>query len=76
MKNQTFIRVIDLVIVVALVSTACGINIISPVTKIKTEATKIVDIQVPLPEASSGVELNLDFLAGETSGTFSLPICR
>jgi hypothetical protein len=37
----------------------------SPVTKIKTHATKIVDIQAPLPEASSEVVLSLNFLAGD-----------
>jgi hypothetical protein len=45
---------------------ACGINIKSPVTKIKTGPTQKVDIQVPMPEDSStGVELNLEFVAGE-----------
>jgi hypothetical protein len=51
-------------LVMALVSLSCGISL--PVTQIKTGPTQTVDIQVPLPEEpSSGVELNLEFVAGE-----------
>jgi hypothetical protein len=54
------------VLTLALVSVACGGNLDLPVTQIKTGPTQTVDIQVPMPEEpSAGVELNLEFLAGE-----------
>jgi hypothetical protein len=50
----------------ALVSMACGVNLNLPVAQIKTGPTQTVDIQVPMPEEPpAGVELNLEFLAGE-----------
>ena len=59
-------HILTAAVVLALVTLACGINIKSPVTKIKTGPTQKVDIQVPMPEDSStGVELNLEFVAGE-----------
>jgi hypothetical protein len=65
MKNQTFIRILAVSIVVALVSTACGFKPKSSVAKIVTGPTKGVEIEVPLPQSPSGVELNLNFLAGD-----------
>ena len=57
-------RIFAVALVLALVIMACGINL--PVTQIKTGPTQTVDIQVPMPaEGSTGVELNLEFLAGE-----------
>ena len=51
---------------VSLVTSACGANIKSPLMNIKTGPTQTVDIQVPMPEEpSTGVELNLEFVAGE-----------
>ena len=51
-------------LVAALVSLSCGINL--PVTQIKTGPTQKVDLQVPMPEGpATGVELNLEFVAGE-----------
>jgi len=59
-------HILTAAVVLALVTLACGINIKSPDTKIKTGPTQTVDIQVPMPEESSaGVELNLEFVAGE-----------
>jgi hypothetical protein len=50
----------------ALVTLACGMTLKSPVTNIQTGPAQTVDIQVPMPEEpSSGVELNLEFVAGE-----------
>ncbi len=64
--NNNSCRIFSAALVLALVTMACGINISAPVTKIKTGPTQKVDIQVPLPgEQSTGVELNLEFLAGE-----------
>jgi hypothetical protein len=54
------------VLVLALVSTACGAKLKSPVTSIKTGPTQTVDIQVPMPAGpANSVELNLEFAAGE-----------
>lgn len=59
-------RILAAALVLVLVTMACGINIKSPVARIKTGPTQTVDIQVPMPEGpSSGVELNLEFVAGE-----------
>jgi hypothetical protein len=65
MKNQTFIRILAVSIVVALVSTACGFKPKSSVAKIVTGPINSVEIEVPLPQALSRVELNLNFLAGD-----------
>lgn len=63
-KNR--IHIFAAVFVLAMVSTACGLNIKSPVTQIKTGPTQTVDIRVPMPgEASTGSDLNLEFLAGK-----------
>jgi hypothetical protein len=57
-------RIFAVALVLALVTMACGLNL--PVTQIKTGPTQTVDIRVPMPEeGSTGVELNLEFLAGE-----------
>jgi hypothetical protein len=59
-------RILAAVLLLALVSMACGVNINVPVTSIKTGPTQSVDIQVPMPEApATGVELNLEFVAGQ-----------
>ena len=68
MNNRTSnrIRILAAVLVLALVTTACSINIKLPVTKINTGPTQTVEIQVPMPaEPSTGVGLNLEFVAGE-----------
>ena len=64
MKN--IFRFLVAAFVLALVTTACGANIKSPLMNIKTGPTQTVDIRVPMPiEPSTGVELNLEFVAGE-----------
>jgi hypothetical protein len=64
MKNMT--RFICIAGILAVISTACGAKIKSPLTSIKTGPTQTVDIHVPMLESSSnGVELNLEFAAGE-----------
>lgn len=68
MNKHTGKRICILVaaLVLAQVTVACGFNFNQPVTKIETGPTQTVDIQVPMPEeTSTGVELNLEFLAGE-----------
>lgn len=68
MNNRIRNRVCTLAAVFALVlvSSACGANPKLPLTQIKTGPTQTVDIQVPLPAGSStGVALNLQFLAGD-----------
>jgi len=68
MNNRTSnrIRILAAALVLALVAMACSININLPVTKIKTGPTQTVEIQVPMPaEPSTGVGLNLEFVAGE-----------
>jgi len=63
MKNPN--RILAAALVLAMVTLACGINLKSPITQIKTGPTQTVDIQIPLPEEpSSGVTLNLEFVAG------------
>jgi len=60
------IHILAAAIVLAIVAMACGLNINLPVTQIKTGPTQTVDIQVPMPaDPSAGVELNLEFMAGE-----------
>jgi hypothetical protein len=64
MNNRN--RILAAALALVLVTMACGVNVKSPVTKIKTGPTQIVDIQVPMPEEpSTGVELNLEFVAGD-----------
>ena len=54
------------VIVLALILTACSANIELPLTQIETGPIQTVDIRVPLPEEPpAGVELNLEFMAGD-----------
>jgi len=68
MNNRTNhrIRILAAALVLGLVTLACGFNINLPVTQIKTGPTQTVDLQVPMPaDPSSGVELNLEFMAGE-----------
>lgn len=64
MNNRKHIFAAALILV--MVATACGVNIKSPVTSIKTGPTQTVDIQVPMPaQPVTSVELNLEFVAGE-----------
>ena len=58
-------RVFSLFILLALVTSACGLNMKSPVTNITTGPTQTIDVQVPLPEAQTGVELYLEFVSGD-----------
>jgi hypothetical protein len=59
-------RILIAALILALVSMACGFNIKAPITQVKIGTLQGVEIQIPLPEESStGVELNLEFLAGE-----------
>lgn len=59
-------RILATVLVLSLVTGACGVNIQSPVTSVQTGPTQTVDIQVPMPAGSAtSVELNLEFAAGE-----------
>jgi hypothetical protein len=68
MNNRTsnLVRILAAALMLALVTMACGININPSVTQIKTGFIQGVEIQVPMPEEpSTGVELNLEFVAGE-----------
>jgi hypothetical protein len=59
-------RIFAATLVLALVTMACGANSKVFLSQIKTGPTQKVDIQVPLPEEpSTGVELNLEFIAGD-----------
>lgn len=59
-------RILAAALLLALVTLACGIHVNLPVTHIITGPTQSVDIQVPMPEEpSTGVGLNLEFLAGD-----------
>jgi len=59
-------RIITAALVLALVTLACGLSIKPPITQIKTGPSQTVDIQVLMPkETSTGVELNLEFVAGD-----------
>jgi hypothetical protein len=68
MNNRTSIRVriLAAALALALVTLACGLNFSLPVSRIKTGPTQTVELQVPMPaDPSAGVELNLEFMAGE-----------
>lgn len=67
MNNRNFTnRIFTVIVVLTLVSMACGCNLNSTVTNIKTGPTQIVDIQIPMPEeAPTGVALTLEFVGGE-----------
>ena len=68
MNNHTIClsRILAAALVLALVIAACGANIKAPVTQIEIGPTQTIDIQVPMPEGpATGVELNLEFAAGE-----------
>jgi hypothetical protein len=59
-------RILAAALILILVTTACGTKINLAGSKIETGPTQTVDIQVPMPEdTSTGVELNLEFAAGE-----------
>lgn len=62
--NNRINRILTAALTLILVTLACGFK--PPVTQIKTGALQGVEIQVPLPEESTtGVELNLEFVAGD-----------
>lgn len=61
-----FVCILAAAIVAVLITTACGGNTLKPVSQVKTGPTQTVDIKVPIPLGQvNGVELNLEFLAGE-----------
>jgi hypothetical protein len=62
---QTLIDILAATLVLGLVSLACAkLNL--PITQIKTGPTQTEEIQIPTPkESSSGVVLNLEFIAGD-----------
>jgi len=62
--NKRINRILAAALIMSFVTMACGISL--PVTQIKTGSIQGVEIQVPMPEeASTGVELNLEFVAGD-----------
>jgi N-terminal domain of toast_rack, DUF2154 len=68
MNNRTNPRsgILAAALILALATLACSLSASLPVTQIKTGPTRTVDIQIPMPkEPSTGVELNLEFMAGE-----------
>jgi hypothetical protein len=70
MNNHASVRIhiLSAALILALVTSACGLIDKFAVTKIKTGPTQTIDLQVPMPaEPSTGVELNLEFLAGDLS---------
>ena len=63
---RNYSRILAAVLALVLITTACGGNVKLPITQIETGPTQTVDIQVPMPEElSTGVELNLEFAAGD-----------
>lgn len=56
---------LTVIILLALVSMACGVQFNLPVTDIKTGPTQTDDISVPVPDTKQTVDLNLSFGAGE-----------
>lgn len=62
---QTLSHILAAVLALALMTMACAtLNL--PVTEIKTGPTQTEEIQIPLPqESSTGVVLNLEFMAGD-----------
>jgi len=64
--NKRINHLLAAALVLALVTMACGGNLKSPVTHIKTGPDQTVELRVPMPDlSSSAVELNLDFIAGD-----------
>jgi len=62
--NNRINRILTAILTPVLVTLACGLK--PPVTQIKTGTIQGVEIQVLLPEESTtGVELNLEFVAGD-----------
>lgn len=65
-RNRIFYSLLAGAILLGLLTSGCGAISNPFVTKIKTGQLQGVDITVPMPEKnSSGVELNLKFLAGD-----------
>lgn len=59
-------RLLAPALILCLITTACGLDVKSPLAHIKPGPTRTVDIQVPMPEGSStGTQLNLEFIAGD-----------
>jgi hypothetical protein len=66
MNNQVRNKIMAIMLLLALVSMACGIGSNLQVTKIETGPAQSIDIQVPISaDAPGGVELSLEFVAGE-----------
>lgn len=64
-RNKHLINLYVAVLIIILAATSC-VSAKLPVTQIKTGPTQTVDLQVPMPGGTStGVELNLEFMAGE-----------
>ena len=53
------------IMVIALVTMACGINFNLPVTEVKTGPKQTDEISVPIPDTKSTIDLTLSFGAGE-----------
>lgn len=53
------------ILVLAFVSMACGINFNLPTTDVKTGPTQTDELSVPVPDANQTIDLNLSFGAGE-----------
>lgn len=53
------------ILVVAMTTMACGINIDWPLTQVKTGPVQTDDISVPVPDSTPPIKLNLSFGAGK-----------
>lgn len=66
MKNQNRItRNLAGILLLALVTMACGVKLKSPLSEIKPGPSQTVDVEIPYTEQSTGIVLNLDFIAGD-----------
>lgn len=65
-RNRSTVRILAAASILMLSGLACGANLSTPVVQIKTGPTQSAGLLVPMPAAASGgVELNLEFVAGE-----------
>jgi hypothetical protein len=62
MNNRN--RFVVIILLFALLATACGTKVKSPLVNINYGPNQTADLLVPTHEAATGVELNLEFLAG------------
>lgn len=68
MKDHSHVNlsIFAAVLVLAMVTIACGINFKLPVNKIETGPTQTENIQIPMPaDPSANIELNLEFTGGD-----------